>query len=85
MNADKRNRKLDELISGAVSRDRPQFDFDKWKQEHRKQIDIFQSQEDSASAGFENAPTTPLQCHLDMVNENLKNSAHLRILGSRNA
>jgi hypothetical protein len=53
MNTDKRNEKLDELISGAVSRDRPQFDFDKWKQEHKEQIEVFQSQEDSASAGFE--------------------------------
>ena len=37
MNADKRNEKFDELISGAVGQDRPQFDFDKWKQEHKEQ------------------------------------------------
>jgi hypothetical protein len=53
MNADKNNKNLDELISGAISRDKPQFDFDKWKQEHRKQIDVFQSQEELNSATLE--------------------------------
>ena len=46
------NKKLDELICRAVARDRPQFDFDKWKEEHKEQVEIFQSQEDSASAMF---------------------------------
>jgi hypothetical protein len=44
MNADDRN--LDELISGAISRDEPQFDFDKWRQTYRKEIDVFQSQKE---------------------------------------
>lgn len=44
MNADKNNKKLDGLISGAISRDKPQFDFDRWKQTHRKEIEIFKSQ-----------------------------------------
>jgi len=53
MNTDRSNEKLDELISGAVSRDRPQFDFDKWKQEHKGQIEVFQSQRKSTSATLE--------------------------------
>ena len=31
---------LDELISRAISREKPKFDFDKWKQTHRKEIEI---------------------------------------------
>jgi hypothetical protein len=46
MNADKNNKKLDELISKTIGRDRPKFDFDKWKQTHKKEIDIFESQEE---------------------------------------
>ena len=38
------NKKLDELITRAISRDKPQFDFDKWKNEHQKEIQIFKSQ-----------------------------------------
>ncbi len=56
MNADRDNRKLDELISKTIGRDRPQFDFDKWKQNHKKEIDIFESQEkpkEGTSAAFE--------------------------------
>jgi hypothetical protein len=43
MNADKKNKNLDELISGAVGRDKPKFDFDKWKDEHRAEIQAFKS------------------------------------------
>jgi len=50
MNADRNNRKLDGLISGALGRDRPQFDFDTWKQTHRKQIEIFKSQTSGGKA-----------------------------------
>ncbi len=56
MNADRNNKKLDELISKTISRDKPQFDFNKWKQNHEKEIDIFESQEKSkqtTSATFE--------------------------------
>ncbi len=45
MNADANNRNLDELISRAIGRDKPNFDFDKWKQNHRKQIDVFRTQQ----------------------------------------
>jgi len=38
------NKKLDELISRAVGRDKPEFDFDKWKQAHKEEIEVFRSQ-----------------------------------------
>jgi hypothetical protein len=56
MNADRNNKKLDELISKTIGRDKPQFDFNKWKRNHEKEIDIFESQEKSkktTSATFE--------------------------------
>ena len=56
MNADRNNKKLDELISKTIGRDKPKFDFDKWKQNHEKEINIFESQEKSKkinSATFE--------------------------------
>ncbi len=53
MNADRSNKNLDELICHAIGRDRQEFDFDKWKLGHKEQIEVFQSQRDSASAGFE--------------------------------
>ena len=53
MRIDKNDKKLDELICGVVSGNKPQFDFDKWKQEHKEQVEIFQSQKNSASVRFE--------------------------------
>jgi hypothetical protein len=47
MNADRNNRNFDERITKAIGRDKPKFDFDKWKQTHKKEIDIFESQEES--------------------------------------
>jgi hypothetical protein len=47
MNADRNNKNFDELIAKAIGRDKPKFDFDKWKQTHKKEIDIFESQEES--------------------------------------
>jgi len=44
MNADKNNKNLDELIPGAIRREEPKFDFDKWKQTHKKEIEFFTSQ-----------------------------------------
>ncbi len=44
MNACKNNKKFDDLIARAIGRDRPKFDFDKWKQTHKKEIGIFESQ-----------------------------------------
>ncbi|MHC4664548.1 MAG: hypothetical protein ACYS9T_01155 [Planctomycetota bacterium] len=43
MESDKHNRKLDELISRAIGRDRPTFDFDKWRKDHQKEIQIYES------------------------------------------
>jgi len=55
MNADRNNKNFDELISKAIGRDKPKFDFDKWKQIYEKEINIFESQEeppDTNSAMF---------------------------------
>lgn len=53
MNTKKNNKKLDELIFGSIGRDTPRFDLDRWKQEHKEQIEIFQAQKEQASAAFE--------------------------------
>ena len=47
MNSDKNYKKLDELISETISRDTPQFDFNKWKENHQKEVRIFEAQEKS--------------------------------------
>ena len=44
MNTDKDNKNLDGLITGAISRETPEFDFNKWKQKHKKEIEFFKSQ-----------------------------------------
>lgn len=44
MKADRNNKDFDELIAKAIGRDKQKFDFDKWKQIHKKEIDIFESQ-----------------------------------------
>lgn len=44
MKADENNKKLDELISKTIGRDKPEFDFDKWKDLHQKEIQVFKSQ-----------------------------------------
>jgi outer membrane lipoprotein-sorting protein len=44
MNENKNNKNFDELIAKAISRDKPKFDFHKWKQEHEKEIGTFKSQ-----------------------------------------
>jgi len=44
MKADRNNKKLDELISQAIGRECPKFDFDKWKKSHKKEIQAFESQ-----------------------------------------
>jgi len=47
MNVDNNNKNFDELITKAIGRDRPKFDFDKWKQTYEKEINIFESQKKS--------------------------------------
>jgi hypothetical protein len=44
MKSHQSNEQFDELISRAVSRERPTFDFDKWKQKHKDEIQVFKSQ-----------------------------------------
>jgi len=44
MKADKNNKKLDELIFKTIGREKPKFDFDKWKAKHQKEIQTFESQ-----------------------------------------
>lgn len=44
MKADKNNTNLDGLIYRAISREEPKFDFDKWKQKHRQEIEIYELQ-----------------------------------------
>ncbi len=41
MSNDKNNKNLDELIKNAIGRDGLKFDFDKWKNEHKKEVEIF--------------------------------------------
>jgi hypothetical protein len=53
MKINENNNDLDELLCGVVSGNKPRFNFDKWKEEHKEQVEIFQSQKDSASATFE--------------------------------
>jgi len=44
MKAPKNNKKLDELISQTISREKPKFEFDKWKKAHQSEIQIFETQ-----------------------------------------
>ena len=44
MNAERNNENFDELISQSIGREKPQFDFDKWKKAHQSEIQIFESQ-----------------------------------------
>ena len=44
MKSSKDRERLDELISQAVSRERPTFDFDEWKQVHKEEVQIYESQ-----------------------------------------
>ncbi len=44
MKPDNQDKKLDDLLSRTIGREEPAFDFDKWKQSHRKEIQIYRSQ-----------------------------------------
>ena len=52
MNTDKDNKNLDKLITSAISRDNLKFDFNKWKQNHKIEIEIFNSQGKLANTTF---------------------------------
>jgi len=43
MKSPKNNKNLDELISQTIGREKPQFDFDKWKSIHEEEIRIYKS------------------------------------------
>lgn len=43
MKADNK-KNIDELISGAIGRETPKFEFDQWKQSHKKEIETYESQ-----------------------------------------
>jgi len=44
MKANKSSKNLDELICRAIGREKPEFDFDKWKAKYKKEIRIHESQ-----------------------------------------
>ncbi|HUT29682.1 MAG TPA: hypothetical protein VMX13_07815 [Sedimentisphaerales bacterium] len=44
MKPSEHDKKLDELIGRAISRQRPKFDFDKWQKDHQKQIKDFKAE-----------------------------------------
>lgn len=44
MKRQKHYKNLDKLISRTISREKPKFDFDKWKEKHKKEIQIYESQ-----------------------------------------
>ncbi|MHC4744042.1 MAG: hypothetical protein ACYS8Z_19160, partial [Planctomycetota bacterium] len=43
MKSSEHDKNLDELIGRAISRERPEFDFDKWQKDHQKQIKDFKA------------------------------------------
>ena len=45
MEPEKKNKKLDDLISAAIGREDVKFDFGKWKAEHEKEIRLYESQQ----------------------------------------
>ena len=47
--------KIDELITRAVSRQRPTFDFDKWQQDHQEEIHIYKAHAKKPSDSVESS------------------------------
>jgi len=52
MKTNKNTEKLDELISRTISREAPTFDFDQWKQSHKEEIHVYESQERTNPAAW---------------------------------
>ena len=44
MKPENNDKEMDELITRAVSRQRPTFDFDKWRQDHQEEIQTYKAQ-----------------------------------------
>ena len=53
MKPDNSDKKIDELIGRAIGRERPTFDFDKWRQDHRKEIQTYKAQAKKPSDSVE--------------------------------
>lgn len=55
MKPDNSHKKIDELIGRAIGRERPTFDFDKWRQDHRKEIQTYKAQAKKLSNSVESS------------------------------
>jgi hypothetical protein len=44
MKPEKYDKKIEELIGRAIGRQRPTFDFDKWQEDHKKEVQIYKAQ-----------------------------------------
>lgn len=55
MKPDKYDKNIDELIGRAIGRDRPTFDFDKWQQDHKKEIQTYHAQAKKPSDSVESS------------------------------
>ncbi|MHC4286647.1 MAG: hypothetical protein ACYSWZ_27375 [Planctomycetota bacterium] len=55
MKPDKSDKKIDELISRAIGRERPNFDFNKWQAEHQKEIHTYKAQVKKPSVSVESS------------------------------
>ena len=56
MKSAKDSEQLDELILRAVSRERPKFDFDKWKRAHKDAVQIFKQQTADSQVTYSDQP-----------------------------
>jgi hypothetical protein len=55
MKPDKYDKNIDELIGRAIGRQRPTLDFDKWQQDHQKEIHIYKAQPKKPSDSVESS------------------------------
>ncbi len=77
MNTDNNGDKLDELISGTIGRERPQFDFNKWKDEHRTEIQTYESQ--TAGESISRSPL-PINTWREIMKRNANKIAAAAVL-----
>ena len=55
MKPDKSDKKIDELISRAIGCERPTFDFNKWQEDHQKEIQTYKAQAKKPSDSVESS------------------------------
>ena len=55
MKPDKYDKKIDEIISRAIGRERPTFDFNKWQEDHQKEIQTYKAQAKKPSDSVESS------------------------------